>query len=157
MNKYYGKTAQIQTEIRADREEFIEFLGTDPDNQTLEFVGLSLSTWKKITTGKRPTVPISAWRLARFKRHAHLSDILGPEWREFVASGSQLTIPGFRYPIPATDLRSLCAEKQKALNLERLYANAESLLKMYRCLFSQPAIQLQQVQHVQRGTPALVE
>lgn len=85
MKKYQERKVSWLTEIRADREEWVELLGPDPDDATLRHVGISRRTWIHIAAGKRPGVPMAAYRLASFRRHGELSDLLGSAWSDFFA------------------------------------------------------------------------
>jgi len=90
MNKNHGKKEGWATEIRADREEWVELMGSHPADAALSHVGLSRATWSAIVAGKGPRVPIAAYRLASFRRHGHLADLLGASWRDFFVSGDTL-------------------------------------------------------------------
>jgi len=90
MKKYSGKEWAWQTEIRADREEWVELLGSHPSDDTLKRLGISRQTWAEIVSGQCPGVPMAAYRLAQFNRHGDLSELLGSAWSEFFVCGDTL-------------------------------------------------------------------
>ncbi len=93
MKKYSVKKAGWLTEIRADRDEWVELLGLTPDDAALRHVGISRETWAEIADGKSPRVPISACRLASFRRWGCLGELAGSAWSDFFVSGDTLGIP----------------------------------------------------------------
>lgn len=119
MKKYSKKPAEIQTEIRADREEWIELLGANPSVDVLMSTGIGQSTWQAIAAGQSPLVPIAAYRLASFRRYGHLADLLGAPWRDFYVSGNTLTLPGVRNALDASALRSVWVDLQELASLRR--------------------------------------
>lgn len=58
-------------------------------------------------------------RLASFRRHGHLEDIMGRPWRDFFTAGDALRVPGMKYPIPARDLCGLWHDVQQLPLLRR--------------------------------------
>lgn len=105
------------TEIVADRDEWVEFLGTDPQDSALAHVGISRATWTAISQGQRPRVALACYRLASFARHGALSDLLGSAWREFFVCGDTLAFPGLKYPLSASQLRSTWFRVQDSARL----------------------------------------
>lgn len=73
MKKYHEEKVAWMTEICADREEWVELLGSTPSDATLRHLGISRRTWSGIAAGRRPRVPMAAYRLATFQRHGELS------------------------------------------------------------------------------------
>lgn len=112
-------SGRILAEIRADRDEWLELIGSNPSDQTLAFLGLLRSTWKKIESGKAPLVPMAAYRLASFCRYGHLADIAGSAWRDFYVCGDALALPGCRRPFTAPEMRSAWCELQELPRLRR--------------------------------------
>jgi len=86
MKKYSVKKESWLTEMRADREEWVELLGSTPTDGTLKHLGISRRTWADIAAGKRPAVPMAAYRLASFQRHGALCDLLGSAWSDFLCA-----------------------------------------------------------------------
>lgn len=106
MKKYYEEKSSWLTEIRADREEWVELLGSTPSDPTLRHLGISRRTWGDILSYKCPGVPMAAYRLATFHRHGALSDLLGRAWSDFFVVGDTLVFPGLKQPLSAPELRS---------------------------------------------------
>jgi len=106
MKTYHEEKVAWLTEIRADREEWVELLGSTPDDATLKHVGISRRTWAAIAAGKRPGVPMAAYRLASFRRHGDLSELLGSAWGGFFVQGDTLglTWPQIRAQRPGNAL-----------------------------------------------------
>lgn len=113
------------TTYRADREEWVELLGTSPSDSTLDFVGLSRHTWRLILSDRAPPVPSAAFRLARYLRRFELSDLAGPAWEGFEIRGETLLFPGLKYPLSAADLRATWFQLQEL----RLLRNQIEILK----------------------------
>lgn len=105
------------TEVRADRDEWVELLGTTPSDKTLEHVGLSRRKWADILSGKCPSVSMACYRLASFCRHGCLADLLGSAWSDFFVRGDALVFPGLKYPLSAPDLRAAWVRIQDAARL----------------------------------------
>jgi hypothetical protein len=93
MKKYHEEKVAWMTEICADREEWVELLGSTPSDATLRHLGISRRTWSGIASGQRPRVPMAAYRLATFQRHGELSELLGRAWGGFFVCGDTLGLP----------------------------------------------------------------
>jgi len=117
MKKYSVKKEVWLTEIRADREEWVELLGMHPDDAALRHVGISRVTWEQIAGGKSPLVPMAAYRLARFRRHGALADLLGSAWSDFFVCGDALLFPGLKFPMSAPELRTAWLRIQETARL----------------------------------------
>jgi len=135
-------------EAIADRDEWIELIGTSPSADTLKAVGLSSYNWKQISAGTNPRIPLACFQLARFARYGRLESILGTDWADFEIRGQRLAFPGLRQPIDAKELRTtwirlqeigrLRAENQMLLtdikNTEARLLSAEQLAQQYRSM-----------------------
>ena len=119
IKKYSRKRPTILTEIRADLDEWLELLGSNPTDKTLAFVGIDAATWSKIAAGKSPLVPIACYRLASFSRYGHMADIAGSAWRDFYVRGDTLVLPGIKQPCSAPALRSAWLELQELPRMRR--------------------------------------
>ena len=117
MQKKSKKNAPWLTEIVADRDEWVELLGTQPSDKSLAHVGISRSTWQRIASGRNPRVPIASYRLASFCRHGCLGDLAGGAWSDFFVAGDTLVFPGLKYPLSASQLRSTWFQVQESARL----------------------------------------
>jgi len=135
-------------EAIADRDEWIELLGTSPSAETLKTVGLSRYNWQQISAGENPTIPLACFQLANFARHGRIEALLGKDWADFEIRGNRLAFPGLRQPIDPKELRaawirlqelgSLRAEnKMLQSDIEKLESSlemAEKLAEQYRSM-----------------------
>lgn len=112
------------TSFQADRNEWVELLGSSPSDKTLDFVGLSRPVWNKILSDKGPPIPVAAFRLARYLRYFQLSDLAGPTWEGFEIRGNMLLFPGLNRPLSVADLKSTWFMLQ---DLRLLRAQVETL------------------------------
>lgn len=137
MQKKYKQNGDWPMAFGADREEWLEMLGSNPKDTDLQFVGINRATWQKIIKGKMPKVPAAAHKLASFRRHGHLADLLGSAWSDFFVSGDTLTLPGVKYPLQAHSLRSTWLDLQM---LPRLRWELERLRKESEWVDVSPAL-----------------
>lgn len=112
------------TRVRAFRDKWVELLGTDPSDSDLATVGILRATWRAITAGRVPWVPISAYRLATFRRRLELGELLGPGWSDVAIDGGCLVLPGVKRALPAAELRSVWFQLQE---IPRLRAEVDLL------------------------------
>lgn len=129
----------FQPEIRADREEFIEYLGNSPDAATLDLIGLTPLLWKKISTGKRPLISKAIYKMARFHRYGCLKDVLGREYGGFFVSKTGLTVPGLKYELTPSDMRSLWFDLQIVPIIKANLERSNDLANLYKSLLAMQA------------------
>lgn len=113
MKRNHGSDDAILTRVRAFRDEWVELLGVDPADSDLAAVGISRATWRAIAAGRTPWVPISAYRLAQFRRRLELGELLGPGWEDVAIDGGCLVLPGVKRALPAAELRAVWFQLQE--------------------------------------------
>lgn len=100
-------------QVTADRDEWAELLGRNPTADALEFVGITPDLWRSIAIGKYPQIPTACLRLAQYRRHGCLGDLMGKEWSEFFVCGDSLAFPGLKRTLSASELRSVWFQLQE--------------------------------------------
>lgn len=108
-----------QVKFDADRDEWVEMLGMNPPDKLLELVGITRQTWLRILTGRRPSIPAPAYRIARLHRYGDLSQVLGRNYVDFWLRGDGVLLPGMKYPISPIDLRGVWFDLQVLPMLKR--------------------------------------
>lgn len=135
-------------EAIADRDEWVELIGTSPSAETLKAVGLSSYNWRQISAGENPRIPLACFALAQFARHGRMESLLGNAWAEFEIRGNGLMFPGLRAPIDARELRATWIRlqeigrlravnklhQQDIENLETRLNASEALAEQYRAM-----------------------
>lgn len=100
-----------------DSDELRELLGAVGQKDKAAYFGVTVATLQRWLDGKvRPPRPVLL--LARLQVHGDLSWILGREWAEVSISQAGMTLPGWKRPFQAGEIRSTFMQVQRLTLLE---------------------------------------
>ena len=106
-----------QSDTSGDSDELRELLGSVARGDQAVLFGVSVATLQAWLDGcRRP--PAAVLSLCRLRYSGDLSEILGKDWCEVRITAAGLTLPGWRRPFSAGELRSTFFRLQRLTLLE---------------------------------------